>query len=200
MEEYFEIGQIVNTNGLKGTLKVKPLTDDITRFEELETVYIQKAKELVEFKIQDVKYSKNMVLLKLEGIDDINEAVIKLTGDNVFSLIDAIVAKNKRKAYLITQELIDKGEDISKIIIMVADQFRLMYQVKNFLKEGYSKEDIASLLKIHPYRVKLAIEKGYNYSSKVLLTNLEYFYDLDYMIKSGSNNPKLCFELFLAKL
>ncbi len=74
MEEYLEIGQIVNTNGLKGFLKVKPLTDDITRFEELETVYIQKAKELIEFRIQEVKYVKNMVLLKLEGIDDITEA------------------------------------------------------------------------------------------------------------------------------
>ena len=74
MDEYLEIGQIVNTNGLKGFLKVKPLTDDITRFEDLEKVYIQKGNELVEFTIQDVKYSKNMVLLKLEGIDDIDEA------------------------------------------------------------------------------------------------------------------------------
>ena len=74
MDEYLEIGQIVNTNGLKGFLKVKPLTDDITRFEALEKVYIQKGNELVEFTIQDVKYSKNMVLLKLEGIDDIDEA------------------------------------------------------------------------------------------------------------------------------
>lgn len=74
MEEYLEIGQIVNTNGLKGLLKVKPLTDDIRRFEELETVYIQKGSNLVEFKIQEVKYIKHMVLLKLEGIDDINEA------------------------------------------------------------------------------------------------------------------------------
>ena len=60
MEEYLEIGQIVNTNGLKGLLKVKPLTDDITRFEELETVYIQKGSNLKEFKIQEVKYNKNM--------------------------------------------------------------------------------------------------------------------------------------------
>ena len=74
MEEYLEIGQIVNTNGLKGLLKVKPLTDDIRRFEELETVYIQKGSNLIEFKIQEVKYNKNMVLLKLEGINDINEA------------------------------------------------------------------------------------------------------------------------------
>ncbi len=74
MEEYLEIGQIVNTNGLKGNLKVKPLTDDITRFELLKNVYIQVGKKLIEFKIQDVKYIKNMVLLKLEGINDINEA------------------------------------------------------------------------------------------------------------------------------
>ena len=74
MEEYLEIGQIVNTNGLKGLLKVKPFTDDITRFEILETVYIDIKGKLVEYKIEDVKYVKNMVLLKLEGIDDINEA------------------------------------------------------------------------------------------------------------------------------
>jgi len=74
MEEYLEIGQIVNTNGLKGVLKIKPFTDDITRFEDLETIYIQEANELIEFRIEQVRYSKNMVLLKLEGIDDINEA------------------------------------------------------------------------------------------------------------------------------
>lgn len=74
MEEYFEIGQIVNTNGLKGLLKIKPFTDNIKEFEEFKTVYIQKKNELIEFKVQDAKYIKNMVLLKLEGIDDIDEA------------------------------------------------------------------------------------------------------------------------------
>ena len=133
-------------------------------------------------------------------MEDINNIVIKLTGDNIFSLIDSIVLKNRSKAYFITQELLDKGEDINKIIVMVSDQFRLMYQVKLLLKEGYNKDTIATKLKVHPYRVKLAMEKGYNYSSKVLLTNLDYFFNLDYMIKTGNNNPKLVFELFLANL
>ena len=35
---------------------------------------------------------------------------------------------------------------------------------------------------------------------EVLLTNLDYFFNLDYMIKTGNNNPKLVFELFLANL
>ena len=74
MEEYFEIGQIVNTSGLKGVIKVKPFTDDIAKFNDLETIYISVKKELKEFKIEQVRFSKNMVFLKLEGIDTIEEA------------------------------------------------------------------------------------------------------------------------------
>lgn len=74
MDKYFEIGQIVNTNGLKGIVKVKPFTDDIKEFETFESIYVQKKAELIELKIESVRYAKNMVLLKLKGIDDIDEA------------------------------------------------------------------------------------------------------------------------------
>ena len=42
MQKYFEVGQIVNTFGVKGMLKVKPFTDDANRFEELKKVNIIK--------------------------------------------------------------------------------------------------------------------------------------------------------------
>ena len=74
MEEYFEIGQIVNTSGLKGEIKIKPFTDDITKFNNFKTIYISIKKELKEFKIEKVRFSKNMVFLKLKGIDTIEEA------------------------------------------------------------------------------------------------------------------------------
>ncbi len=74
MEEYFEIGQIVNTSGLKGVIKVKPFTDDIQKFKSFKTIYISMKKELKGFKIEQVRFSKNMVFLKLEGIDTIEEA------------------------------------------------------------------------------------------------------------------------------
>ena len=72
--EYIEIGQIVNTNGLKGIVKVNPFTDDIGKFEDLKYVYIQLKNELKKVKIEQVRYNKNQVLLKLEGIDSIEEA------------------------------------------------------------------------------------------------------------------------------
>ena len=74
MKDYLEIGQIVNTYGIKGFVKVVPFTDDITRFEKLKSVYIDIKGNLKEFTIEEVKYSKNMVLIKFKEIPDINEA------------------------------------------------------------------------------------------------------------------------------
>ena len=74
MQEYLEVGQIVYTNGLKGLLKINPFTDDITRFERLKTIFIEHKKELLEFEIESVRYQKKQVLLKLKGIDTIEEA------------------------------------------------------------------------------------------------------------------------------
>lgn len=76
MEQLMEIGQIVNTYGIKGFLKVVPYTDDITRFEDLKSIYIQTKNTLKTVIIEEVKYSKNLVLLKLKGIDDINAAEV----------------------------------------------------------------------------------------------------------------------------
>lgn len=73
-QEYFEIGQIVNTFGIKGFVKVNPFTDDLDRFEELKSVFIVKNKELIDFEIEEVKYQKHIVLIKFKGINDINMA------------------------------------------------------------------------------------------------------------------------------
>lgn len=74
MIEYLEIGQIVNTNGLKGLIKVVPFTDDITRFNDLKTILIEKNNNLIEYEIEDIRYHKNLVMLKLKGIDNIEQA------------------------------------------------------------------------------------------------------------------------------
>ena len=69
-----EIGQIVNTFGIKGMVKVKPFTDDIRRFDELKTVYVEKNNNQTEYEIEEVKYHKDMVLIKFKGIDKVEQA------------------------------------------------------------------------------------------------------------------------------
>lgn len=74
MQGNLEIGQIVNTFGIKGFLKVNPFVDDISRFDYLEKVYVKRNKEVKEMEVEEVKYHKNMVLLKLKGIDRVEDA------------------------------------------------------------------------------------------------------------------------------
>ena len=74
MQEYFEIGQIVNTFGIKGEVKVNPFTDDVEQFERLKSILVVKNKQLVEMEIENVRYQKHLVILKLKNIEDMNTA------------------------------------------------------------------------------------------------------------------------------
>ena len=131
------------------------------------------------------------------------EDIINLTNKNIdidiFKLIDYIVQKNKEKAIELYYEMLKINEEPIKIIVILANQFRIMYQSKELLKKGYSEKDIASILKIHPYRVKLAIQNGRNYSSKTLLEYLNNLADIDIGIKTGKLNKDLALELFILK-
>ena len=58
MQEYFEIGQIVNHFGVKGMVKVMPYTDDITRFDNLKKVYVVIRQTQKQYIIEQVKYHR----------------------------------------------------------------------------------------------------------------------------------------------
>ena len=87
-----EVGQIVNTFGIKGFVKVNPWVNDVTRFEKLKKVYIKIRNEHKELEIEEVKYHKNQVLLKFKGIDTIEQAeiirnaIIEIDRENAISL------------------------------------------------------------------------------------------------------------------
>ena len=74
MEDRLQVGVITQTHGVRGEVKVFPTTDDANRFTELKKVYLDTGKELLKLEIQNVKFFKQFVILKLEGIDDMDQA------------------------------------------------------------------------------------------------------------------------------
>jgi 16S rRNA processing protein RimM len=92
MVKYLVIGKIINTHGIKGEIKVQPLTDDHKRYEYLEYLYIDINKQLEKYYIEEVKYVKKSVILKLKGVDTIEEAekyknnYLKIHRDNAIEL------------------------------------------------------------------------------------------------------------------
>ncbi len=71
---YIKIGQIINTHGHKGELKVYPLSDDPRRFYELEHVYIKRIGDYLKYHVKSVRLHHNAVIIALREIPDMNEA------------------------------------------------------------------------------------------------------------------------------
>ncbi len=73
MEDLLQVGVITSTHGIKGEVKVFPMTDDNRRFKKLKECMLQYKEEWIPVKVQGARFFKNMVILKFEGIDNIND-------------------------------------------------------------------------------------------------------------------------------
>lgn len=73
MEQFLQVGVISSTHGVRGEVKVFPTTDDVIRFKKLKEVFAETRQGKVPLKIVQVKFFKNMVILKFDGIDNIND-------------------------------------------------------------------------------------------------------------------------------
>lgn len=132
--------------------------------------------------------------------DDIDSIVLKSFNDNVFSLIDAIMSRNRKKAINLYQELLKNGEDINKILSLLCDQFRMIYNGKILLKEyNNNYKEVAEVLGIHPYRFQKSIDGSYNYSNSDILKYLSLLDDIEIGIKSGKSTIS-AFEVFIYSL
>lgn len=132
-----EVGQIVNTFGIKGMVKVMPFTDDIKRFDKLDKVYIEKNKSKKEYKIEEVKYHKNMVLIKFEGIDKIEQAE-ELRNSYLTVSRDSVEELEEGRYYIVDLLGLDVYTDEQVLLGTLDDIFNTgsndIYVVKN--KEG----------------------------------------------------------------
>lgn len=99
MEERFKIGVISSTHGVHGEVKVFPTTDDPARYKLLKTVIMKTPREEKIVELENIKFFKNMVIVKFKGLDDTNEAV-KLRGAELYVPREQAV-KLKKDEYFI---------------------------------------------------------------------------------------------------
>jgi len=75
MEQFLRVGVISSTHGIAGEVKVFPTTDDKNRFKKLKECFISTKNGLMPAKIEKVRFFKQMVILKFEGMNDINAII-----------------------------------------------------------------------------------------------------------------------------
>lgn len=134
--EYILVGKIINTHGVKGEVKLYPYTENIKRFSDLKTIYIGEEKSSI--KIQGVRYHKNMALIKLEGLDNMND-VIFLKGEKVY--IDELDRIKLPKDKYFIYELIDckvfdmEGNSLGYVKDVLQNSSNDVYIIKDNEKE-----------------------------------------------------------------
>lgn len=132
--------------------------------------------------------------------DDIDKYTIKIKEDNIFDFVDDVIKKDTNEIFKKLDKFINDKQEPAILLSNIASQYRLMLSTKNLIKEGFSEKIIADELGIHPYRVKLAREKAYNYTNDELINKLLKIGELDEKIKMGLIDKYIALKLFLVDL
>ncbi len=102
--EFLNVGQILNTHGLKGELKIKNISD-FDRFTPGNTLYILHNNEYVKVVVKSSRRQQELYLVLFENLLDIN-LVEKYKGDKILISKDDITPLEDGKYYYF--ELVDK--------------------------------------------------------------------------------------------
>ena len=157
MNKYLEIGQIVNTRGLKGEVKVNSYSEDPERFEKIKKIIIKQKEKKQEYEIQKVTYNKNQVILKLKNVDTIEEAE-KLR--NAIILIDRdSLGKLTKDVYYIADLIgldvyTDESEYLGKVDDIFSTKSNDVYVVKDDLGKSKLLPGIPDVIK------EISLENG----------------------------------------
>lgn len=157
MENYTIVGMITNTHGIKGELKVFPLTDDMERFNYLKQAYIGEDKTKVN--LEKVRYHKNLAIIKFKEYNDINE--VKKFKDNYIYVDDeekVILPKDHFFIYdLIDSQVFDMESNlIGTLVDVLKGSSNDVYVVKNL---GKNKEYLIPAVKQFIIKVDILEKK-----------------------------------------
>ncbi|WP_153722284.1 DNA polymerase III subunit delta [Sporosarcina cascadiensis] len=129
--------------------------------------------------------------------EDIIEQLVPRTPEmDVFRLTDSFVNNRRAESLSVYHDLLRNGEEPIMLSSLIASQVRLMIHVVNLRKKGYQQQQIATTLHIHPYRVKLMMQKSLP-AMTVLMKALDDLATIDLQLKTMSGNRQRCLELFL---
>ncbi|WDV47671.1 ribosome maturation factor RimM [Clostridiaceae bacterium M8S5] len=151
MVEKIRVGKIINTHGIKGFVKVLPLTSDINRYDDLKEVYVDSMK----LQLESVWYKKDVVMVKFKEYNNINDVLcfkdkyitidekdLKKLEEDEYFIFDLVGLK----VYLLGGEYLGEVVDVLQpgandvYVVKTEESEVLLPAVKDIVKEINIKE------------------------------------------------------------
>ena len=215
---------ILTTTKFNGTKKINKTLKEKTNFIKLESDPNTVIKNLLkDYKLEpgvinkiSIYSNNNLDIIKTEcdklinykedkniTVDDVEKLVVKHLGDSsniIFDLVKYISSSDKKRALEQYKLLQEYNIDDIGLIGLIESQLRLLEQVSIYKKEGLYKDDIATKLNIHPYRIQKTMEllSSTNITSiNNLIKNLS---EIDYKVKAGLIDSKDCILMYIINI
>lgn len=145
--------------------------------------------KLMLYKIDDKVISNDDIMILTEEDSD----------NSVYDLVSSMLKNDNSKAIKLYRNFIINGMDPNQIIAIIANQVRLLFQVKRLYNSGKSNDEIAKILEFKSvYRVKYLLSDSYYYSEDTLIKYLSKLSDIDRDIKINNIDGNMLLELFIA--
>lgn len=133
-------------------------------------------------------------------IQDTYELMSQSLTGNALQLVDAVLKRNMKDAFIIYKNIQKMGEEPIGLIALLGSQFRNILQAKILKQKGYPLQMIQSEIKAHPYAVKLAVERSNAYHVNQLEKMISLLTRTDEKMKRGEMEQNIAFEMLLYDL
>lgn len=135
------------------------------------------------------------------NVDNIKKFVKTKDDENIFNLTDAIGGRNKKLALKLLTEQIRAGINVNYILTMLARQYRLLLEVKDYM-ENYGMDYINSQLlsrdlKIHPFVAQKLLGQVRAYEYDDLKNLYKEIMKIDFKSKTSSVNVELLLDMLV---
>jgi len=131
---------------------------------------------------------------------EVQEVVGETRLETIFSLTDALKNKNPHKALELLNNQLDHGEEPIKIMGMIAWQFRVIWEVKNYQQRNIPSNQIAKIMGVNPFMVEKALQHTKNFSYQQLRSAYLQLTRADRSLKSTSQDPIFVMQTLILEL
>ena len=170
------------------------------------TIDSQALSELVKYSVNLATLRNNLDILisfkdenKRIEEKDVSKMIKQPLEDNIFQLIDMVLAKNKKAVFKMYNDFRIENIPPTYIISMLINKFQEMYDVYHLAKGGADQQSIMDLYNVSSGKAYYMLKNSKAASLDEIKNNLNELMDLDYKIKSGKVDQYLGLELYLLR-
>lgn len=132
---------------------------------------------------------------------DVDVFVESQADDNIFTLVDAIVARQGKQVFRMLRQQRRVGKDASYIFAMMLRQFRILIELRDVFErdELLPSDVLAKRIGVHPFVVKKSLPIVKRYTMAELKQTYAALLAVDVSSKTGGGDPGMLLDLFIAR-